>query len=534
MFGACTDDFDDYNTPNTRLTIEETNSAIKGGYTIQSSILGIYHPNRYRFWRYNVIHAARFGGFFAFGNKTSWWSDGLSYDYSGSYTDASFDISAVTGSINPLLAREEGSPDLGVALIINAIHFAKASDTWGALPFNRAEDVSVYTSQKDIYKQILNDLSDAIKYIGSAETGFDAKHQGDPVYNGDLQKWKRLANSIRLKLALRSLGSEGNDFSDQVIKASLDLNEFILEGEDAGMNIPVGTSEWANSTYNGIWKTGGGGQWRLSNAFIDILQDNNDPRLGVLADTIEISKDTFELKRIATEGTDAFNNFADHVAEVLMILNKPTLDVNTLEITESSIKIEVIANSPTYIGQKVRYNSDIKPFLFGEFFSKPSKYIRSSNGAYDSEIMPTYIMTAAESFFYRSEAAHKGYGGDKVALFNKGLKAAMTQHGITDSPPSITFSEENLYNQMWLSTFGALSEGWSVARRTGYPKTIHTEGLSDSDKVIFHLGETLKGEFPQRMRYGSKESLDNKNNYDKAIQIQGEDKQNTKIWVFKK
>jgi hypothetical protein len=64
----------------------------------------------------------------------------------------------------------------------------------------------VYDKQEDIYLSILNDLKAANDLI----TASTEPVLGDIVYNGDMQQWKRLINSLSLRVLL-SLSLKVND-----------------------------------------------------------------------------------------------------------------------------------------------------------------------------------------------------------------------------------------------------------------------------------------------------------------------------------
>jgi len=92
---------------------------------------------------------------------------------------------------------------IAVAKILQAYLFHYLTDRWGALPFTeslqgRANFKPVYDSQEDIYRGIFEGLTEAIAMM---DTGPTVK--GDFLLNGNLDHWKKMANSIKMIAALR-------------------------------------------------------------------------------------------------------------------------------------------------------------------------------------------------------------------------------------------------------------------------------------------------------------------------------------------
>ncbi len=100
----------------------------------------------------------------------------------------------------------EGSKEnqLAVARILRAWFYWHATDRWGDIPYNdallgRENFTPSYTSQKDIYYDLLKELKEAAAQINED----DNPVKGDILYNGDMGLWKKFANSMRLLMALR-------------------------------------------------------------------------------------------------------------------------------------------------------------------------------------------------------------------------------------------------------------------------------------------------------------------------------------------
>lgn len=104
-------------------------------------------------------------------------------------------------------------------------------------------------------------------------------------------------------------------------------------------------------------------------------------------------------------------------------------------------------------------------------------------------------------------------------------------------PPA---NERNVRNQKYIALFTQFPEVWGEYRRSGYPDFLVKEG-----DVIFSgeiEGETVQfvfsplfgdGGVPSRLYYPVKEQTVNLGNYRQALEEQGDDLIETKLWIFK-
>lgn len=130
-------------------------------------------------------------------------------------------------------------------------------------------------------------------------------------------------------------------------------------------------------------------------------------------------------------------------------------------------------------------------------------------------------MSCSESFFLRAEGALRGWnmGGTAQSFYEAGIKASMSEWGITSDPSSyisstaqpIAFVDntgnggdaaqpsticvawddaadfetnlERIITQKWIANFMISPEGWAEYRRTGYPKLFPTTRNSNSGTI---------------------------------------------------
>lgn len=105
----------------------------------------------------------------------------------------------------PAFLAKQGSVgnQIGTAMIMKSIVMKRVTDTYGDVPYSDAlqglDDLTPgYDVQQDILLGLIADLKAGRDMLNNAE----AKPLGDILYAGDMNKWKKLANSEIMQIAL--------------------------------------------------------------------------------------------------------------------------------------------------------------------------------------------------------------------------------------------------------------------------------------------------------------------------------------------
>jgi hypothetical protein len=140
------------------------------------------------------------------------------------------------------------------------------------------------------------------------------------------------------------------------------------------------------------------------------------------------------------------------------------------------------------------------------------------------------IMTHAEVLFLRAEAAARGWTGENArSLYEDGIAASIQQYG--QEVPSGYFAQpgvqfdpnralKQIGTQKWIALFYTGMEGWFNWRRTGYPAIEPSRENVNGDQI------------PVRFRYPDSEQALNRENYQAAVESQGPNNINTKMWLL--
>jgi hypothetical protein len=439
-----------------------------------------------------------------------------------------------------------------VGLIMKGLYFQMFTETFGEIPYSQTGNPDIvlpaFDTQKDIYKGIIADLNSAMTTIGDAQKtgdGVDDLGNNDVYCNGDLQKWKKLANTLKLRIALRANGVSGDDFSSAAINQALAAPLLANEADNVLMVKDNNISKWNSDSYAGAWLDFGGynsgGGWTVSKPMVDFLRNYNDPRL------VKFVKPalggTFEFTRPAS-GTDN-TLWPKRVKFLEQTLIDAGADFTKTgdEDTDTKITISMPANK-NYVGQPVRLNQFIKPLIKREFFSTPTDYFVVKKGT-TNNLYPEIVLTTAEAYFLKAEAIVKGLGtGDAAQTFQDGIKYSMKMWGCAEGDISAYLSTADIANisvgttqeklekiaiQRWINSYTEGFEGWAVVRKMGAPKEL-ANGVSDFD--IYAPGD-INGQYPERMIYGNSAKSKNGANLAVAVGRQGPDLMDTKLWFSK-
>ncbi|MEA1886227.1 MAG: SusD/RagB family nutrient-binding outer membrane lipoprotein [Bacteroidota bacterium] len=549
LAGACTEKFNEINTKPDSFTVDE----VSAKFFITSPQVNLMAPNRYPYWRAHLIHMDRYAGHVCFGFSGCWWSDELGYSYSSGYTDAVWGwMAGYIGGLDNFMKMTEPGGEFeneymyAVGQIIKGYYFQQYTDVFGMIPYSEATDPNItlpkFDSQAKIYEGLIAELDEAMTTIGSeTRTGasVDDIGENDVFCGGDLQKWKRLANTLKLRLAMRAYGADGATFAETAITEALADPLLSTEGDNVMMPKDMEISQWSSSCYGDVWYNFGlGSNWTLGKTLIDALRDNNDPRLPHYAQPAPGGTVTFAYP----SGPEAALH-EKRVDFICGVLDDAGVSYDSTHNADQSVTVEMPVNV-YYVGQPTRINGKTYPYVAYEFFSIPTEEVIAAKNS-GTEIRSELIMSSAEAYFLQAEAAVKGIPGSGNAQnhYQEGIRQAMKLWGVSDGDIDTFIAtedmallngteEENLEKiatQRWIASYTDGFEGFAIVRDMGYPAEL-AAGVSDVD--IYGLGD-INGKYPQRMRYGNAAANNNPTNYAAAIAEQGPDVQDTPLWWSK-
>jgi len=109
-----------------------------------------------------------------------------------------------SGILNDLqnIINNSGNPNMtAVARILKSYIFSTITDRWGDVPYSQAlagNGTPAFDRQSDIYTGMIAELAAAVNQFSGT-----AAITGDIIYAGNVTRWKKFANSLRMRLALQ-------------------------------------------------------------------------------------------------------------------------------------------------------------------------------------------------------------------------------------------------------------------------------------------------------------------------------------------
>lgn len=369
------------------------------------------------------------------------------------------------------------------ARILRAWVFQHLTDLYGDIPYFEALKAKSdrvflppYDKQSDIYPAIIQELTEAAAQIDVTKAGWT---QGDIIYKGDMTKWKKFANSLKLRMALRMKKADPTN-AQKYIDEAIAGGVFTSNGDVAAFKYLPSAPNTAPM---------------YSAYYIDNRTD-----FAVTAQFVDL------LKGIPVGGAQKPNPFAG--------LEDPRLPIFADPVKDSTML------GPGYQGMPYGMPDEITKAIGAQGSSWPGELILAPDFA-------TILMDYAEVEFILSEI--NGWdqthyiNGVKASLDYWGVDAAIRDAFLAALPPA---SQETVLTQKYIALYTQGYEGWSEYRRTGYPKTLVHPGevtwidLS-SNPVKF---EALTGDdIPRRLTYPQEEQKVNVTNYKAAVAQFGED-----------
>ncbi len=360
----------------------------------------------------------------------------------------------------------------GIALVLRSYAFANLTDNWGDVPFSEAIDGSngnfkpKYDTQESIYTAILNDLKKAETQLALGQPILG----GDILYGGDIQNWRKLANSLRLRYLMR-ISNKVDVSSD--IQAIVNSGIFITDNEDnALMTYPSSTQidSWPVSTS----RIGSFDEHRMSETSEAVLRQFNDERL----------QKWFQPTDNPTDDPGLYVGLPNGLSE---------------------------DNASTFNGGASNVSRLNQPF----FYDSPNS-------------VKAAIIQAAEVRFILAEASQRGLiGGDANTFYDMGIRLSFEYWDVAQDmdayllQPGVAYDGnlETIITQKWLASFMVGLEGWYDFRRTGFPSVI----VPGADNVN-------NDQVPVRFIYPDSEQTLNPENYKEAVSAIGADDINAKGW----
>lgn len=181
-----------------------------------------------------------------------------------------------------------------IAKIMQSFHFQILVDLYGDIPYfetlqRGAEATPVYDDAQTIYDDLIVELTAAIDLIDNATETAVVPGNDDVIFGGEMDDWKKFANTVKLRILTRQMSMVGRD---TYIKTEMDA--IVAEGsgfitDDVGVNPGyLQEEDKQNPMWDRLGWTVAGGVTLSNDAtcatdyIITYLQGTNDPRIDYI------------------------------------------------------------------------------------------------------------------------------------------------------------------------------------------------------------------------------------------------------------
>lgn len=440
----------------------------------------------------------------------------------------------------------------GVALVMRAFNFGYIADFWGDAPYTAAlkgdldgaaNQYPAFDSQETIYNGVIADLKAAIPLLAGTASSHPeitpATQSSDVFYEGDNEKWSRLANTLLLRYYLR-ISSKRDVKADVEVLAS---KVFTSNHDDFAMSFPGidgNTSYQKNSAFGGAsnFKRN-----KMSATLVSKLIDLKDPRLVIMAEPI-VTPSVVDASKFAAgdvvnittviNGTRYINPTAAAAFSVKQF-NQSTYSTDRPWATPLTSVKNFYDTNHAYVGIPISYYGETFTYNLngtgGQANSSNDYVSYMRRDIYDQkngDLLKQRLASYNEVCFDLAEAAQKGWsvGGSAATWYKKGIEASFNlwevfdsyqhdvdgydgcvkdlDHYLAQSNVAYDGSLKRIIEQKWIASWQASVEAYMDWRRTGYP--------------TLNIGYASKrGAIPVRYAYNNTELQSNTANTTAAI-----------------
>ena len=450
--------------------------------------------------------------------------------------------------------NSEEKPNVNAVLRIHRVYLTSVlADTYGDVPCTEAglgyiSGISnpKYDTVEDIYNWFFTELDACEQQLG---TGTDNVSGDVTSMSGDIAKWKKYANSLRMRFAMR-ISEVAPEKAQQEFEKAL-KSDYIASADDDAYIV------YSDSPY--AYYDGAKDYDFRTNALCEIfygqdpsaptmvcstlfyqLQKTNDPRLH------RICRYYYNIKRSQVKPDKEQNiDLTDDVLAYFASAGRDEMPCNPgAAWYDNWIDVITKENIPTLAKWAAL---DANTYDNSDYRARATR--PCLNIDFEMPNCPGILMTSAEVQFLLAEAKIKGWNvnGDAESHYEAGVRAAMemlnnhyltsnkiSEQEITDFINSNRLGvnpKETINTQAWILHMMNPAEAWANMRRSDYPAILDRTRLKTfpGDGFVYDDKDGLS--MPNRLRYPELEGDYNSINYNAAIErMGGKDNWHTRLW----
>ncbi|MDO4225707.1 MAG: SusD/RagB family nutrient-binding outer membrane lipoprotein, partial [Bergeyella zoohelcum] len=275
----------------------------------------------------------------------------------------------------------------GIAQILNAYTLSVMTDLFGDIPYSEALQGSQnitpkYDTQESIYKALIASIDSGIANIKTGQGTLPGSD--DFIFNGNVTKWERFANSLKLRLYNHMSAVDAS-----AAATFLATSPALIEDSSNDAKVPFhSTASNSNPIYQFDALSGRADQ-AVASTIVDKMKSLNDPRLSLYFAGVANNEAGLQGQIIGNTpgGTveDAGMNLYSRVGSAYASANSPVTLITAAEV--NFIKAEIYYRVGNTAQAQAAYEEAIKQdFNALGVSSSYSSYIVSTDVAYNNTL----------------------------------------------------------------------------------------------------------------------------------------------------
>lgn len=396
-----------------------------------------------------------------------------------------------------------GDEIFAVAEVIKVMALQRTTDIYGPIPVSHfGEDSNPYESQETVYRNLFDDLDNAIEILnnyasistGSVTTTLTSV---DPIFNGDYSKWLKLANSEKLRMAVRI----------RFVEPEL-AQEYAEEAVLSGVMEASSDGAWLKSSST----------IQVFNPLEEVWNAYSDTRMGATMDCYLNGYQDPRLPKYFVESTIDGGGYHGVRSGIRSMLKENYSGLSVPNVSKSTPVVWMLASEVAFLraeGALAGWNMGGDARTFYETGIELS-FLENSLSANEAESYAASERTPAAFEDCNTGSAKNSY---------------QSPSGITPKWDDTDTDEkklERIITQKWIAMFPNGQEAWSEFRRTGYPKVIPVKDNLSSGAIDTDI-QVRRMTFPRSEYSNNSEEV-----YKAAILLGGADNGGVKLWWDKK
>lgn len=503
---SCTGKYEEYNTnPD---AIQQIDSKSHITTMIMDAVIPCSDVGANEFQRACNLMGDAFCGYLSPTQAFNGGSYTCTYDLDGTdYNNYPFSVAftaVMPAWLNLKYAHENGlvgDEIFAVAQIIKVMALQRTSDIYGPLPVSHfGEDRNPYESQETVYKNLFSDLDWAIDVLSNyaSEAGATSSLSSvDPVFSGDYSKWHKLANSEKLRMALRI----------RYVEPEL-AKRYAEEAVEAGVMSATSDGAWLKSSST----------IQVFNPLEEVWNAYRDTRMGATMDCYLNGYQDPRLPVYFSESTVEGGGYHGVRSGIKSMIQTDYTPLSAPNVSKSTPVLWMLASEVAFLRSEGALIGWDMGSDAGSLYAEGVRLSFEERG-----------LSAADAGAYLSSTRTPAAFEDMNLSSSK--NSCQAPSDITPAWNEEDSEErklERIITQKWIALYPNGQEAWSEFRRTGYPKVIPVKDNLSDGKISTEIQV-------RRMTFPRSEYANNLAELSQAISlIGGSDNGGVRLWWDKK